>query len=696
MTNEDFDLLINGVSTEKTEKKPTAHLRFYQIHSRNAIFNAWERGLRSVMYQSPTGSGKTVTIGSIVHTFEERGLKTLTLAHRDELVDNIRNEYRDLFGIETAAIKAGLPRDYAINHQVASIATYVNALNFTPDLIITDEGHHCLAQTYLTIYAAHPTAKLLMVTATPYRLSGLGFTDICDELVLSMSVAQLESMGSLVPARLWAMTTFTHAQIAEVHVVKGEYNEREMSDLLSETRQIMSVVDTYIEKGDGKQMMLYATSVAHSKKLVEAFEWRGIKAGHVDGTSKDRKEIFRQFTSKEIQVLSNCEIATEGNNIPSIEIVGLARKTKSLSLYLQMVGRASRPWAGKTDYLLFDFVDNFWEHGLPNREHDWHSHFKGVTRKERRKSNEGEERQFMIETEDGQVFISNLAKLPDGFKGQILQEVDPLNTKHAELLRKRQEKLDEIKRKIQEKEEAQQRRLDEIERRKNEKLAEIQRKLDAKLAEIKRREDERLARIQRAEDLRLAKIKQKEDEIAAKLKKIEDKRLAKIQEEEDRKEGWRKYVVIRDIQNAAEARRKVEEKAFYARQDDGPKRRREETTALFARTKDADFSWTQYHDMRERHKEEEQAARAEYRAFGQYQRIEKQFETGIRLTHTMWWAVQRVCEFCDKKNYPMPTIANLVKMSKPYWVDGNLFTEEEFGKALQKIEDKMRITLLDE
>jgi superfamily II DNA or RNA helicase len=324
-----FELFIEALA--KNSKKQETRLRPYQIDSQNAILSAWERGCRSIMYQSPTGSGKTATIASIVKLFAEKGCKTLTLAHRDELVDNIRNEYNDLFSIETGAIKAGLKRNYTIPNQVASIGTYVNALDFNPDLIITDEGHHCLAQTYLTIYAAHPQAKLLMVTATPYRLSGLGFTDICDELVLGLSVAQLERMGNLVPANLWAMTTYTHEQIAKVHVVKGEYSETEMSDLLSETRQIMSVVDTYIEKGAGKQMMLYATSVEHSKKLVEAFGWRGIKAGHVDGKTKDRKQVFAQFVNKEIQVLSNCEIATEGNNIPGIEIIGLARKTKSLS-----------------------------------------------------------------------------------------------------------------------------------------------------------------------------------------------------------------------------------------------------------------------------------------------------------------------------------------------------------------------------
>ncbi len=694
MITENLNLGIDTEGLEEPKEKRVIRLRPYQIESRNAILNAWERGCRSIMYQSPTGSGKTATIASIVKTYHENGLKTLTLAHRDELVDNIIGEYMDLFGIETGAIKAGLKRDYSIDHQVASIATYVNALDFDPDLIITDEGHHCLAQTYLTIYAAHSRAKLLMVTATPYRLSGLGFTDICDELVLGLSVAQLEKMGNLIPAKLWAMTTYTHDQIAQVHVVKGEYSETEMSNLLSETRQIMSVVDTYIEKGEGKQMMLYATSVDHSKKLVEAFEWRGIRAGHVDGKTKDRKRIFEQFVNKEIQVLSNCEIATEGNNIPCIEIVGLARKTKSLSLYLQMVGRASRPWEDQKAYLLFDFVDNYWEHGLPNREHDWKSHFVGVTRKERQKKEEGLERQFMIESETGEVFISNLAKLPDGFKGQILQEVDPLNTKHAEMLRKRQAKLDEINRKKREKEEAIQRKKDEIQRRKEEKIAYIQRVKDAKLAEIQRKKDaieeKRLRKIAQKEERAQRKIAEKE----AKLKKIEDARLAKIREEEERQKSYRRSRLINNIQWETRSKREAASKEQYQKERENDERRRKVYYAFLDSMKGSNYSWDVYYKLQEEQRQEAKADKLESKLFAQFQRMEVQFETGIRMSHRMKYALNRVFGFCFSKSYKLPTLEQLIQITEIYWTTEGLFTKEQFYGAVAEIEKEYRIQLM--
>jgi superfamily II DNA or RNA helicase len=686
--NLDFGLDANGLNEH--DKQQDTQLRYYQIVDRNAILAAWERGCRSVMYQSPTGSGKTPTIASIVRIFHEKGLKTLTLAHREELVDNLRSEYIELFGLETGAIKAGQKREYHIDHQVASIGTYVNALDFNPDLIITDEGHHCIAKTYLTIYAAHPNARLLMVTATPYRLSGLGFTDICDELVLGLSVLRLEQMGNLVPAKLWAMTTYTHEQIAQVHIVKGEYSETEMSELLTEARQIMSVVDTYIEKGEGKQMMLYATSVEHSKKLVEAFQWRGVKAGHVDGTTKNRKEIFAQFGNKEIQILSNCEIATEGNNIPSIEIIGLARKTKSLSLYLQMVGRGSRPFRYKREYLLFDFVDNYWEHGFPNREHDWRSHFVGITTKEKKSRNQDtEERQFEIMAETGEIFISNLAKLPDGFRGQILKEVEPLNTKFAEALRKRQAKLDEINRRKQAKEAEIQRKRDEVERKKQERLDAIQRIKDAKLAEIQRRKDAKEAAIQRKIAEREAREQAKLAEKAAKLKRIEDAALAQVREAERREESWKRHILIRNIQRETDARRNKIGNELYATQRENNSIRREKINEILNRSRENGYSfWEDYHNQQSTNTREEKEERLKIKRVEQLHRLEIQFEIGIRMTHHFSSALLRMCKFCKEKYYEMPNIEFCKQLTASYITDDDRFTDEKFDEAIAFLETK--------
>lgn len=695
------DTLMLWLNTE--ENILTERLRPYQLDSRNRIFQAWLYGARSVMYQSPTGSGKTPTIASIIKMCHDAGFKTLTLAHRDELIDNIRGEYQDLFGVETAAIKAGLRRDYSIPHQVGSIATYINSLDFDPDLIITDEGHHCISQTYLRIYAAHPKARLLMVTATPYRLSGIGFGEICDDIIVGLPVAKLEQMGNLVPAKLWAMTIYNKEQISKVDIFQGDYSESQMSELLSDTDQIMSVVDTYIEKGEGKQMMLYATSVEHSKRLVEAFVWRGIKAEHVDGQTKNRKLIFERFVKKETQVLSNCEIATEGNNIPNIEIIGLARKTKSLSLYLQMVGRGSRPAPGKSEYYLFDYVDNYWEHGLPNREHDWKSHFVGMPKGEKKKKDDVIERQFELEAETGEVFVSSLSNLPSGFKGRILQEVDPMNTKHAEILRRQQEKLAEIERKKKAKQEEIERKIaakqEEIERKKAAKLAEIQRKNEAKLAEIQKRKEAKLAeerrkqqakqeKLQRALDLKNAEIQRKEQARQAEIQRKENILLLKMH----KKEEWNRRTKINSLISHVQY-----EKRWERSQDNSDRSKKQ---SLESRQR-----WEQISDQLDKMKaaagtnnyllenaelnrlfnENSHLSRQEKMENAkifQAQRIEVQFEISMRSTHNLGNALLRACQYSQEKGYPKPTFSFLEKMASPYFDENGFFTRTQFDEAM--------------
>jgi hypothetical protein len=357
--------------------------------------------------------------------------------------------------------------------------------------------------------------------------------------------------------------------------------------------------------------------------------------------------------------------------------------------------RAARPLEDKNSYILFDFVDNYWEHGLPNREHDWKSHFIGLTKKERKEKGEGLEKQFMLRSEAGEIFISNLAKLPNGFKGQILQEVDPLNTKHAEILRKRQEKLDEIERKKREKEEAIERKYAEIQRRKEEKLAAIQRIKDEKLAEIQRRKDaieaERLRKIAVYE----AKIQKKIELEQAKKQKIEDARLARIREEERREESWRKSRVIARIQSETYYKRKAEKTELSRVQEQANTKRREVRNDLINRLRDSEpSSWKEYYQVQEENERQMKSERTESNRQAQLQRMEIQFEIGIRMTHSPKDALQRVFSFCSTKRYPLPTVAQLTHITQVYWeIEDLLFTKSQFDNALSELEKYYSITI---
>jgi superfamily II DNA or RNA helicase len=411
--------------------KPKAELRDYQKEFQSRLFDSLKVNNR-VMAQLPTGAGKTVCFGDIVRRANNMGKKTLTMAHREELVTQPQERFLEQFGIVTGRIQSGFKADLSLPHQVASVLSFNPKCGFVPDIIIADEAHHTLSVSQSKIIKAFPSAKVIGFTATPCRLSGAGFTELFEDIVIGPSVQDLEEKGHLVPARIFP-TKISTAELMLVRSISGDYNEKQLSEVMIDTQKIMSIVDTYIERCNGTQALLYAASVEHSEKIVEAFKFRGIKAVHIDADSKNRKDIFKDFEAKKFQVLCNVGIATEGNDIKGLETIILARPTKSLSLFLQMVGRGARPALGKAFYYLLDHANNVFEHGLPNKFHDWKEHFIGKSKREKKAKKYPQEKQFKIKFDSGLEMISSLEKLPPNFKGVILKELDESEYFQSEL-----------------------------------------------------------------------------------------------------------------------------------------------------------------------------------------------------------------------------------------------------------------------
>jgi len=171
-------------------------LRPYQSKGILDIFNEWKSGTRSVLFQMPTGTGKTVLFSEIVKKGHDRNRKILIVAHRKELIDQI---IRKLINkkVEAGVILAGREADYAKNVQVASIQTLHRRKHPDANLVIIDECHHAKAKSYKKLWDIYPEAKFLGVTATPIRLSGAGFDDLFDVLIPSMQVKEFIKQGYL-------------------------------------------------------------------------------------------------------------------------------------------------------------------------------------------------------------------------------------------------------------------------------------------------------------------------------------------------------------------------------------------------------------------------------------------------------------------------------------------------------------------
>lgn len=425
--------------------------RPYQIELENKTLNAISAasGNNSVMMCLSTGGGKTVVMGSIAsRCANQAGYKVLILAHRDELLTQAQSKFYNQYGLQSGIIKAGVKPNYRHNVQVGSVQSYIGRIGkipFEPKVIIVDEAHHCAAATYKNILKSHPNAKVIGLTATPYRLDGQGFKDIFQSMVQTITIKQLEEMDFLVPADCYSYPMDKDAILNELAkksarehreaklITKGDYDQNIIGSAMSDYQVLADMVESYRKKANGKTAICFASTVAQSKLIVDYFNSCGIESRHVDAKTENRKQIFDWLGKDLVKMVSNVGIATEGVDIPAIECVMLARKTKSLSLYLQMVGRGSRLYTRRDGtkkelYTLLDFCDNIFEHCLPNADIDWQEHFEGsyVKKKKKKKKDDDKGEQYEMILEDGTMLTGGIDDIPKGMKGISLVRVSDI------------------------------------------------------------------------------------------------------------------------------------------------------------------------------------------------------------------------------------------------------------------------------
>lgn len=326
---------------------------------------------RRVMVQLPTGGGKTVIFTSLIQEFVSKGMRVMVLVHRKELILQAASKLRHL-GIDFSIIQADYTSDYRKSVQLASVQTLTRRKH--PDMIdvlITDEAHHASADSYRKIYEYYPDAISLGFTATPVRADGTGLNDLFDYLVTGPQVQDLINDGYLSEPKVFASPF--NISLEEVRITRGDYDVNELAQKIDTKVLIGSLVQEWKQRAFNKLTLVFALNVAHSMHIVDMYNQSGIRAQHIDGNTpaEIRDEIFRKFSNREITVLSNVGIATEGTDIPAIECVQLARPTKSQSLYLQMVGRALRIFEGKDHAIILDHAHCVFEHGFPQRRRLW-------------------------------------------------------------------------------------------------------------------------------------------------------------------------------------------------------------------------------------------------------------------------------------------------------------------------------------
>lgn len=333
-------------------------LRPYQNDLVEQVRTAWKSGYKSPCIVLGCGGGKSCIVAEIARRTTWNGKRVLFLVHRRELVDQIFRTF----------VRWGVLMELC---EIGMVQTFTRRLHKLkkPALIITDENHHSLAQSYKRIYEHFPDVPRVGVTATPVRLNGDGLGDVNDKLIIGVSTKWLIENHCLAPYDYYAPDI---ADLTGLHTKMGEYVTSDIEQAMIRKAVFGDVIRYYKQLANGKKAICYCSSIKHSEKTAEAFCNAGIAAKHIDGSTPkaERDKIISDFRKGSITILCNVDLISEGFDVPDCECAILLRPTHSLTLYIQQSMRCMRYRPGKRA-IIIDHVGNYARHGMPDDDRQW-------------------------------------------------------------------------------------------------------------------------------------------------------------------------------------------------------------------------------------------------------------------------------------------------------------------------------------
>ena len=341
-----------------------------QVDVLNEVRGEFKKGKNAVLLVAATGFGKSVCASEIIEGAINKGTVVWFLVHRREL---IRGMSKTLYAanIPHSFIANGFHYDSSASVFICSVGTLRTRLGKVPDcdLLVVDECHHIAATTYTDIIEHVPNAKLIGLTATPWRSDGIGLGRWFQSMVLAPDLAWLIEHGRLSKYKIFAPPP---PDLSGVKSVDGDYIKGALAKAMDKPKITGNAIEHYQELCHGKRAVVFCVSIDHSKHVAQQFRDAGIPAAHIDGTMDDERDAtFDAFERGEILVLCNVDLVSEGVDVPAIEAVILLRPTKSLVHFLQSIGRALRISKGKFWAYVLDHAGNSLVHGLPDDPREW-------------------------------------------------------------------------------------------------------------------------------------------------------------------------------------------------------------------------------------------------------------------------------------------------------------------------------------
>ncbi len=369
---------------DDVEIEDRKELYSYQKGDIDAIFERLDNAAPNyhLLYQLPTGGGKTVIFSEIVRRYlAKHDKKVVVLTHRIELCKQTSKMLSD-FNVKNKIINSNvkeLPDQNDFSCFVAMVETLKNRINDEKlhldniGLVIIDEAHY---NSFRKLLSSFKNSFILGVTATPLSSNiKLPMNENYNELIVGDTIASLIDKGFLARAITYSYDVgLTSLKVG----INGDYTVKSSDDLYSNMAMQEKLLHAYTEKSLGKKTLIFNNGINTSLYVYETFREAGYAIRHLDNTSsaEERREILDWFKVTPDAILTSVGILTTGFDEPTVETIILNRATKSLTLYFQMIGRGSRKLPNKDTFTIIDLGNNAARFGLWSEPVDWQHIFR--------------------------------------------------------------------------------------------------------------------------------------------------------------------------------------------------------------------------------------------------------------------------------------------------------------------------------
>lgn len=338
-------------------------LHDHQVEAIAAIRGQFAKGKNRTLAVLATGAGKTIIYLSLVNDWAKSGKRVLILAHRRELIHQPVERAQQFF--PELARKMGVVMAQADDPSAQVVVATIQTISRNQerleaigkfDYVVLDECHHGTAKSYGKLFGAFPDAKWLGVTATPFRRDGDSMAKIFDSVAYRYPITTAIDRGTLVPFEAFGFSL--PVSVEGLEESEDGWSDEDLGTLLSAKNAIELVYEKWAQYCEGRKTICFTSSVGQAYATAKYFQARGVAAKAVDGSTpkKERDRILAQFRKGELQMVANCQVWTEGVDVPEASAALMVCPTKSDLAYVQKLGRILRTFPGKKNAVVLDFA----------------------------------------------------------------------------------------------------------------------------------------------------------------------------------------------------------------------------------------------------------------------------------------------------------------------------------------------------